>query len=80
MHRFGLTVLACIGTTLVATPMLGHLDLRNIVMLFLLTVLIVAVNLGRGAAILASILSVLFSTSSSSRHASPSLSATFSTW
>jgi hypothetical protein len=49
-------------------------------MLFLLTVLIVAVNLGRGAAILASILSVLFSTSSSSRHASPSLSATFSTW
>lgn len=59
MHRFGLTVLACIGTTLVATPMLGHLDLVNIVMLFLLTVLIVAVNLGRGAAILASILSVL---------------------
>ena len=59
MHSLGLTVFACIGTTLVATPMLGHLDLVNIVMLFLLTVLIVAVKLGRHAAILASILSVL---------------------
>ncbi|WP_153144622.1 DUF4118 domain-containing protein [Dechloromonas sp. H13] len=54
-----LTVLACTATTLLATPLLGHLDLANIVMLFLLTVLLIAVSLGRGAAILAAVLSVL---------------------
>ncbi|MBS1130837.1 MAG: ATP-binding region, ATPase-like:Histidine kinase N-terminal [Proteobacteria bacterium] len=54
-----LTILACVGTTIIATPLLGYLDLANIVMLFLLTVLLVAVKLGRNAAILASILSVL---------------------
>ncbi len=54
-----LTVCACIGTTALATPLLGYLDLANIVMLFLLTVLLVAVKLGRNAAILASMLSVL---------------------
>jgi len=59
LKSFGLTVLACAGTTVVATPLLGHLDLANIVMLFLLTVLIIAVKLGRNAAVLASVLSVL---------------------
>ncbi|KXB29520.1 hypothetical protein AT959_16375 [Dechloromonas denitrificans] len=54
-----LTVLACLGTAAVATPLLGHLDLANIVMLFLLTVLVISVKLGRNAAVLASILSVL---------------------
>lgn len=58
-QRLALTVLACALTTLLATPLLGYLDLANIVMLFLLTVLIVAVKLGRNAAILASVLSVL---------------------
>lgn len=58
-QRLALTVAACALTTLLATPLLGYLDLANIVMLFLLTVLIVAVKLGRNAAILASILSVL---------------------
>lgn len=55
----GLTVLACSATTLLATPLLGYLDLANIVMLFLLTVLLLAVTLGRGAAVLAAVLSVL---------------------
>ena len=41
-----LTVLACSATTLLATPLLGYLDLANIVMLFLLTVLLLAVTLG----------------------------------
>ena len=41
----GLTVLACSATTLLATPLLGYLDLANIVMLFLLTVLLLAVAL-----------------------------------
>lgn len=58
-QALALTLLACIATTLVATPLLGTLDLANIVMLFLLTVLLVAVKLGRNAAILASVLSVL---------------------
>lgn len=54
-----LTVAACATTTLLATPLLGYLDLANIVMLFLLTVLLLAVSLGRGAAVLAAVLSVL---------------------
>ena len=58
-QRTLLTVLACVGTTLIATPLIGHLDLANIVMLFLLTVLLIAVTLGRSAAVLASVLSVL---------------------
>ena len=58
-QRIALTVAACAGTTLLATPLLGYLDLANIVMLFLLTVLIIAVKLGRNAAILASVVSVL---------------------
>jgi len=58
-QRVGLTILACCGTTLLATPLLDHLDLANIVMLFLLTVLLIAVSLGRNAAVLAAVLSVL---------------------
>lgn len=59
-QRHLLTVAACVVTTLLATPLLGYLDQANIVMLFLLTVLVIAVKLGRNAAILASLLSVLF--------------------
>lgn len=59
LQCMGLTVAACAGMTLLATPLLGYLDQANIVMLFLLTVLVVAVKLGRNAAILASVLSVL---------------------
>ncbi|MBS1161905.1 MAG: ATP-binding region, ATPase-like:Histidine kinase N-terminal [Proteobacteria bacterium] len=58
-QRSLLTVLACALTTLLATPLLGYLDLANIVMLFLLTVLLLAVSLGRGAAVQAAVLSVL---------------------
>ena len=58
-QRVLLTAAACSATTLLATPLLGHLDLANIVMLFLLTVLLIAVSLGRGAAVLAAVLSVL---------------------
>ena len=58
-QRMLLTVVACSTTTLLATPLLGHLDLANIVMLFLLTVLLIAVSLGRSAAVLAAVLSVL---------------------
>jgi two-component system sensor histidine kinase KdpD len=58
-QRILLTMLACVGTTAIATPLLNVLDLANIVMLFLLTVLLIAVTLGRNAAIWASVLSVL---------------------
>src|SRR5512133_3908363 len=57
-QRFVLAILACAGTTLIAAPLLGHLDLANIVMLFLLTVLLVAVTLGLKPALLAAFLSV----------------------
>ena len=49
---------ACVATTLVATPLLGVLELANIVMLFLLTVVLVAVRWGRGPATLAAVLGV----------------------
>jgi two-component system sensor histidine kinase KdpD len=58
-QSLALSVLACAATTLIATPLLDYLDLANIVMLFLLTVFLVAVSLGRQAAILASVLSVV---------------------
>lgn len=57
-QRYALAVLACAATTLIATPLIGHLDLANIVMLFLLTVLLVAVSLGLEAALLSAFLSV----------------------
>src|SRR5579862_7145670 len=50
---------ACLGTGLVATPLLRYLDLANIVMLFLLTVVLIAVKFGRGPAILAAFISVM---------------------
>ena len=50
--------LACIATALVATPMLGFLELSNIVMLFLLTVVGVGLRFGRGPAVLAAFLGV----------------------
>jgi two-component system sensor histidine kinase KdpD len=49
---------ACVVTTLLTLPMLALFDLANIVMLFLLCVVLVAVKLGRGPAMLAAVLSV----------------------
>lgn len=49
---------ACVATALFATPLRAYLELSNIVMLFLLTVLLVAVCFGRGPAVLAAFLSV----------------------
>ncbi len=57
-HGYGWALLACVATTAVATPLIGRLDLTNIVMLFLLTVLLVARRFGRGPAVLAAFLSV----------------------
>ncbi|HEX8962138.1 MAG TPA: DUF4118 domain-containing protein [Rhodocyclaceae bacterium] len=58
-RRLVLALLACALTTLVALPLHGVFDLANIVMLFLLAVLLVAVALGRAAGVLAAFVSVL---------------------
>jgi two-component system sensor histidine kinase KdpD len=50
--------LASFGTALLATPALGYLELANIAMLFLLTVLLVAVRFGRGPSVTATCVSV----------------------
>ncbi len=52
------TGLACLLTTLLALPLAPLFDLANIVMLFLLYVVVAAVKLGRGPAMLAAVLGV----------------------
>ena len=57
--RYAIAALACAGTTAVALPLRAYLDVANIVMLFLLTVLLVALRGGRGPAVLSAIVCVL---------------------
>jgi two-component system sensor histidine kinase KdpD len=57
-RTYFLALVACVLTTAIAAPLSEYFDLANIVMLFLLTVLLVAVRLGRGPAVMASFLSV----------------------
>jgi len=52
--------LACLFTTLVMTPFLPFFAHANITILFLLTVVLVAVKFGQGPAIFATFLSVIF--------------------
>lgn len=56
--RYAWAVAACIATTLLTLPMLRLFDLANIVMLFLLCVVLVAVKFGRGPSMLAAFVSV----------------------
>ena len=49
---------ASVLTALLLAPLLPYLDLANIAMLFLLTVVLVAVRFGRGASVLATFVSV----------------------
>ncbi|MFO1424746.1 MAG: DUF4118 domain-containing protein, partial [Candidatus Competibacteraceae bacterium] len=58
-RRYGATLLVCLGTALAATPLLPHFDLANIIMLFLLAVVGVAVRYGRGPAVLAAVVNVV---------------------
>jgi two-component system sensor histidine kinase KdpD len=55
---YALSALVCLGAALIAAPLHAVFDLSNIVMLFLLAVVIVAVRFGRGPAVLAAFLSV----------------------
>ena len=56
--RYLWAALACLATTLVAAPLSSIFELANIVMLFLLTVVLVALKWGRGPAVLAAFVSV----------------------
>jgi two-component system sensor histidine kinase KdpD len=58
LRDYCMAVLLCGITTAVATPLREHFDPPNIVMLFLLAVVVVAVWLGRGPAVMASFVSV----------------------
>lgn len=57
-RAYAMSAAICAATTLLATPLLQVFELTNIVMLFLLAVLGIAVRYGRGPAILAAFLSV----------------------
>ena len=56
--RYLVGALASLLTGLIATPLIPYFDLANIVMVFLLTVVLVAVRLGRGPVIIATIVGV----------------------
>jgi two-component system sensor histidine kinase KdpD len=56
--RYVWTLAACAFTTLIGTSLLEYFDLANIVMLFLLTVVLVALRFGRGPAVFAAFVSV----------------------
>jgi two-component system sensor histidine kinase KdpD len=58
-QSYGAALLICLGTALAATPLLPYFDLANIIMLFLLAVVGVAVRYGRGPAVLAAIINVV---------------------
>lgn len=58
-QKMALSAFACVVVALAAVPWRGWLDPANVVMLFLLTVLVVAVGLGRNPAVLAAVLGVL---------------------
>lgn len=58
LGRYALAVAACAGTTGVSHLLVPYFDQANIVMVFLLTVVGVAVWLGRGPAVLAAVTSV----------------------
>jgi len=57
-HGHAAAVAACAVTALVSTPLLQVLELSNIVMLFLLTVVGVALRYGRGPAVVAAFVGV----------------------
>jgi len=59
-QKIALSVLVCSLSAALMDPLIGHLDLANIVMVFLLVVLFVSVTLGRVGAIVAAVVSVLF--------------------
>jgi two-component system sensor histidine kinase KdpD len=58
LRPYAWSLLASAATTLIALPLLPYFDLANIVMLFLLAVVLVAIQWGRGPAVMAAIVNV----------------------
>ena len=58
-HRYALAAASSVVVGVLATPLIDRIHLVNIVMLFLLGVVLVAVRLGRGPALVAAVLNVL---------------------
>lgn len=56
--HYGAAFLAVLFTTFTAYFMRGYFELSNIVMVYILAVVVIAVNFGRGPSVLASVLSV----------------------
>ena len=56
--RYGWAALTCMAVTLLCIPLARHVDRSNIVAIFILSVVLVAVRFGRGPAALAAILCV----------------------
>jgi two-component system sensor histidine kinase KdpD len=56
--RYLWAALACAAVTLLSIPLAEHFDRSNIVAIFLLTVVLIAVRFGRGPAAMAAVLSV----------------------
>jgi two-component system sensor histidine kinase KdpD len=56
--RYAWTALVCGGVTLLSMPLAEHFDRSNIVAIYILTVVLVALRFGRGAAALAAVLCV----------------------
>ena len=56
--KYGLAAASSVAVTLLALPLLAFFDLANIVMLFLLGTVLVALKLGRGPSALAAVLNV----------------------
>jgi len=57
-QNYMLAILACVLTALLAGLLSHHVDLANIVMIFLLAVFLISVKLGRGPGVMATFLSV----------------------
>jgi two-component system, OmpR family, sensor histidine kinase KdpD len=57
-QSYAMSVAACALATLIAAPLASILELTNIVMLYLVVVVLVALRYGRGPAVLASLLGV----------------------
>ena len=53
------TAFVCCASAAIMTPFIGHLDLANIVMIFLLVVVLVSLQLGRRCAVFSAVLNVL---------------------
>ncbi|HEY6869697.1 MAG TPA: DUF4118 domain-containing protein, partial [Novosphingobium sp.] len=59
LSAYSLTLLICLAAAGIAAPLYWVLDLSNIAMLFLLSVVVAALFLGRGPAIFAAVINVL---------------------